>query len=116
MDNSHVSLVSLSLRSDGFEHFRCDRNMSMGEQHTAVLVVNLQNSTVQLSLLALLDTNMSSAQPQRAVIDGRCGLGPLPGSCRMICQVGLPLQDTHSVTGIWQRCDFIDYSCWCANA
>ncbi|WIA19744.1 hypothetical protein OEZ85_005664 [Tetradesmus obliquus] len=30
MDNSHVSLVSLSLRSDGFEHFRCDRNMSMG--------------------------------------------------------------------------------------
>lgn len=30
MDNSHVSLVSLSLRSDGFEQFRCDRNISMG--------------------------------------------------------------------------------------
>ena len=30
MDSSHVSLVSLSLRSDGFEHFRCDRNLSMG--------------------------------------------------------------------------------------
>lgn len=31
MDSSHVSLVSLSLRSDGFEQYRCDRNLSMGE-------------------------------------------------------------------------------------
>lgn len=30
MDSSHVSLVSLSLRSDGFDTFRCDRNLSMG--------------------------------------------------------------------------------------
>lgn len=32
MDSSHVSLVALSLRSDGFEHYRCDRNVSMGKQ------------------------------------------------------------------------------------
>jgi hypothetical protein len=31
MDSSHVSLVALSLRADGFEHYRCDRNVSMGE-------------------------------------------------------------------------------------
>ncbi|KAL8597451.1 hypothetical protein ACOMHN_050949 [Nucella lapillus] len=30
MDSSHVSLVSLSLRSDGFDTFRCDRNLSIG--------------------------------------------------------------------------------------
>lgn len=30
MDQSHVSLVSLTLRSDGFDKFRCDRNLSMG--------------------------------------------------------------------------------------
>lgn len=30
MDTSHVCLVSLLLRSDGFEHFRCDKAMSMG--------------------------------------------------------------------------------------
>jgi len=30
MDSSHVSLVALLLRSDGFEHYRCDRTMSMG--------------------------------------------------------------------------------------
>jgi len=30
MDSSHVSLVALLLRSDGFEHYRCDRNMTMG--------------------------------------------------------------------------------------
>lgn len=30
MDSSHVSLVSLSLKSDGFDKFRCDRNLTMG--------------------------------------------------------------------------------------
>ena len=30
MDSSHVSLVAMQLRSDGFEHYRCDRNLSMG--------------------------------------------------------------------------------------
>lgn len=30
MDSSHVSLVSLQLRSDGFDTYRCDRNLAMG--------------------------------------------------------------------------------------
>ena len=30
MDTSHVSLVSLILRDDGFEHFRCDRTLALG--------------------------------------------------------------------------------------
>lgn len=30
MDSSHVSLVSMALKSDGFEHFRCDRKLSLG--------------------------------------------------------------------------------------
>jgi proliferating cell nuclear antigen len=30
MDSSHVSLVALLLRADGFEFFRCDRSLSMG--------------------------------------------------------------------------------------
>lgn len=30
MDSSHVSLVSLQLRNDGFEQYRCDRTLSMG--------------------------------------------------------------------------------------
>ncbi|KAJ0967109.1 hypothetical protein J5N97_024026 [Dioscorea zingiberensis] len=30
MDSSHVALIALLLRSDGFEHFRCDRNVSIG--------------------------------------------------------------------------------------
>lgn len=36
MDNSHVSLVSLTLRSDGFEKFRCDRNLTMGMNLTSM--------------------------------------------------------------------------------
>jgi len=30
MDSSHVSLVSMLLRSEGFENFRCDRTLSLG--------------------------------------------------------------------------------------
>jgi len=30
MDSSHVSLVALLLRQDGFEHYRCDRNLPLG--------------------------------------------------------------------------------------
>ena len=30
MDSSHVSLCALLLRCDGFESYRCDRNMSLG--------------------------------------------------------------------------------------
>lgn len=30
MDSSHVALVQLTLRADGFETYRCDRNLAMG--------------------------------------------------------------------------------------
>merc|ERR1712028_248221 len=30
MDSSHVSLVGILLKADGFEHYRCDRDMSIG--------------------------------------------------------------------------------------
>lgn len=30
MDNSHVALVSMLLRSEAFEPFRCDRNIALG--------------------------------------------------------------------------------------
>jgi len=30
MDSSHVSLVALFLRADGFQHYRADRNISLG--------------------------------------------------------------------------------------
>jgi hypothetical protein len=30
MDTSHVCLVTLMLRQDGFEHYRCDRNRTLG--------------------------------------------------------------------------------------
>jgi hypothetical protein len=30
MDSSHVSLVALFMRSEGFSHYRADRNISLG--------------------------------------------------------------------------------------
>lgn len=32
MDSSHVSLVAMTLEKDGFEHFRCDKAVSMGKR------------------------------------------------------------------------------------
>jgi proliferating cell nuclear antigen len=36
MDSAHVSLVALLLRHDGFEHYRCDRNLSLGINLTSM--------------------------------------------------------------------------------
>ena len=41
MDTSHVALVQMTLRSDGFAHFRCDRNISMGESISTKIEVGL---------------------------------------------------------------------------
>ena len=30
MDSSHVSLVHVTMRQEGFDHYRCDRNISLG--------------------------------------------------------------------------------------
>ena len=30
MDTSHVSLVTVALKSEGFDHYRCDRNTNLG--------------------------------------------------------------------------------------
>jgi len=30
MDSSHVSLVAVSLKANGFDHFRCDRSLNLG--------------------------------------------------------------------------------------
>lgn len=32
MDSSHVALVSMCLRNEAFDPFRCDRNLSLGVQ------------------------------------------------------------------------------------
>lgn len=40
MDTSHVSLVAVNMRSEGFEKYRCDRNVTLGMNLTRwVLIV-----------------------------------------------------------------------------
>uniref|UniRef100_A0A4X2L088 DNA sliding clamp PCNA n=1 Tax=Vombatus ursinus TaxID=29139 RepID=A0A4X2L088_VOMUR len=36
MDSSHISLVQLTLRSEGFDTYRCDRNLAMGVNLTSM--------------------------------------------------------------------------------
>ncbi|GFS39229.1 proliferating cellular nuclear antigen 1 [Actinidia rufa] len=58
MDSSHVALVALLLRSEGFEHYRCDRNMSMG--------MNLNNMAKMLKC-AGNDDIITPSRPMMAV-------------------------------------------------
>jgi len=39
MDSSHVALVSLLLRQDGFDHYRCDRNLTLGIKIESMLKI-----------------------------------------------------------------------------
>ncbi len=34
MDSSHVSLCALSMKTEGFDHYRCDKNISLGVNTT----------------------------------------------------------------------------------
>ncbi|CDI98014.1 proliferating cell nuclear antigen [Echinococcus multilocularis] len=53
MDSAHVSLVSLLMRSDGFETFRCDRNMSLGLNiASAAKILRCAGSTDSITLKA----------------------------------------------------------------
>lgn len=36
MDSSHVALVLLTMRADGFDHYRCDKNISLGLNLTSL--------------------------------------------------------------------------------
>jgi proliferating cell nuclear antigen len=41
MDSSHVALVALMLKSEGFENFRCDRNLTLGINLTRFIILCL---------------------------------------------------------------------------
>lgn len=74
MDNSHVSLVSLTLRSDGFDKFRCDRNLSMGMNLTSmakILKCSNNDDTVTMKAQDNADTVtfMFESQNQEKVSD-----------------------------------------------
>ena len=56
MDSSHVSLVSLLLRADGFDHYRCDRGLSMG--------MNLSNFAKMLKVRTLQSLPRLHSRPR----------------------------------------------------
>lgn len=44
MDNSHVSLVSLAVRSDGFDKNRCGSNLTMGNLGSMTKILKCANN------------------------------------------------------------------------
>lgn len=61
MDSSHVSLISLSLLRESFNHYRCDRNISIG--------LNLANLTRILKCAANDDSVVMKAQDEGRAIE-----------------------------------------------
>lgn len=54
MDSSHVSLVAMSLTSSAFDHFRCDRTLSLG--------FNSKNMSSILKMMGKDDTLIMKAE------------------------------------------------------
>lgn len=53
MDNSHVALVSMNLKSDSFSPYRCDRNLALGINLTSLQkVLRAAQNDDQLTLRA----------------------------------------------------------------
>ena len=42
MDSSHVCLISVDLNADGFEPYRCDRNITLGINMKTFVTPSLQ--------------------------------------------------------------------------
>jgi proliferating cell nuclear antigen len=63
MDNSHVALVSMLLRSEGFDPYRCDRNVALGvnlnsfakvlrsAQNDDIITIKAENTSDTLNLV-----------------------------------------------------------------
>lgn len=59
MDSSHVALVSFALNSNAFEHYRCDRNISLGinmSSMSKILKCSLNDDKVMLKAQDKTDT------------------------------------------------------------
>ena len=56
MDTSHVSLVSVQLNGDGFDKYRCDRNLTLGMNliRFAFIMINTSSGLKQWLYLRLL--------------------------------------------------------------
>ena len=67
MDNSHVSLVSVNLRADGFDKFRCDRNLSMGMNLGSMS--KILRSGLLLALMVPPNTSFTPTAPRCAAND-----------------------------------------------
>ncbi|NXK22617.1 PCNA protein, partial [Arenaria interpres] len=67
MDSSHVSLVQLTLRSEGFDTYRCDRNIAMGVNLSRV--VTPQKRLVKLCFVSLDQEKVSDYEMKLMDLD-----------------------------------------------
>ncbi|EMP30534.1 Proliferating cell nuclear antigen [Chelonia mydas] len=58
MDSSHVSLVQLTLRSEGFDTYRCDRNIAMGNSSGQIYPIFLDQEKVSDYEMKLMDLDV----------------------------------------------------------
>jgi len=65
MDNSHIALVSLELKQECFESYRCDRNMSLGMNlNSFTKILKCAGNDDQVKITASDDTDVLGLQFQ----------------------------------------------------
>ena len=73
-----MSLVAMQLRSDGFEHYRCDRNLSMGMNlgnMAKMLKCAANDDIVTMKVGVLCSTLAQLAEHKTATMAGSFGHG-----------------------------------------
>ena len=76
MDSSHVCLVAFNLRADGFDHFRCDRPLTLGiNLANLAKILKCAGEGQATSLLCMLCLHDAPCLKSRS-----CPLGPQTGT------------------------------------
>ncbi|PIK51001.1 putative proliferating cell nuclear antigen [Apostichopus japonicus] len=60
MDSSHVALVEMLLRAEAFEHYRCDRNVTLGMNHNHLSKILKCANNDDIVILKAADQNPDS--------------------------------------------------------
>jgi proliferating cell nuclear antigen len=80
MDSSHVSLVAVSLQANGFDHFRCDRPITLGFNSTNMSkVLKLASNDDIITLKAEDDGDVLTLMFESAEADRIADFGEYDG-------------------------------------
>lgn len=87
MDSSHVALVLLTMRADGFDHYRCDKNISLGLNLTSLAkILKCADNSDTITMKAKPDSDTINLMfENEGTHDHTTTAAPVVDSSRTLC-------------------------------